>query len=194
MCGLGAIISASRRKFCEAMRIKTNFKWVIKIVLISIAASMTFTLVSAEVLGNTGYIAAFVILALFIMVGIISDIIAIAVTASVEAPFHSMAAHRERGAREALQLVKNADKVASICNDVIGDVAGIVSGTTAALIATMILYGISTESLPLQLLIPGAVTGLTIGGKAVGKAFAFNNSTAIVLRVGKFIRLFKKRG
>ena len=183
-----------RRKFCEAMRIKTNFKWVIKIVLISIAATMTFTLVSAEVLGSTGYIAAFVVLSLFIIVGIISDIIAIAVTASVEAPFHSMAAHRERGAREALQLVKNADKVASICNDVIGDVAGIVSGTMAALIATMLLYGINTENLLLQLLIPGAVTGLTIGGKAVGKAFAFNNSTAIVLRVGKFIRLFKKRG
>jgi len=176
------------------MKIKTNYKWIIKIFLISVVASMAFTFTSAEILERTGYIVAFSVLALFIIVGIIFDIVSIAVTSAVTAPFHSMAARREGGAKEALQLLKNADKVSSFCSDVVGDVSGIVSGTVAGLVTAMLVFRMNTENHLLQLLLPGAVTGLTVGGKAFFKAFAFNNSTAIVLRVGKLIKLFKKRG
>ena len=132
---------------------------------------------------------AFVILAAFIALGIIFDIIGVAVTAAVEAPFHSMAAHRERGAPEALRLIKNANKVSSFCNDVVGDVSGIVSGATAALIAARLMQALSAAGLLVPLIISGAVTGLTIGGKAIGKTLAFNNSTSIVLKVGKLISI-----
>jgi CBS domain containing-hemolysin-like protein len=131
----------------------------------------------------------FAILAVFIIVGIIFDVIGIAVTAATEAPFHSMAAHRERGAAESLRLIKNADKVTCYCNDVIGDVTGIVSGTTAALIAARLMEGFSTENLLFPLVISGVVTGLTVGGKAIGKTLAFNKSTEIVLSVGKLLHL-----
>ena len=173
------------------MKKKTNYKWLVKIVLISIAASMAFTLASSEILGRAGYIVAFAILAVFIAIGIVFDIIGISVTTAQEAPFHSMAVHRERGAAESLRLIKNADKVTSVCNDVVGDVSGIVSGTTAALIAARLMSGLNKENLLLPLLISGAVTGLTVGGKAAGKTLAFNNSTAIILRVGKLISLLR---
>ena len=169
------------------MKKKANFRWVIKIVLISVAASTVFTFATTGILGKTGYIAALVVLAFFIVLGILFDIIGIAVTVAKEAPFHSMAAHRQKGAVESLRLIKNADKVAGICSDVVGDVSGIISGATAALIAARLIEKFGAAGLLFPLLVSGAVTGLTIGGKAAGKSFAFNNSTGIVLRVGKII-------
>jgi len=175
-------------------KVKTDYKWVIRIILVSVAASMGFTFASTEILGRAGNVVAFLVLVIFIIIGIVFDIIGIAATAAQEAPFHSMATHRERGATEALRLIKNAGKVSSFCNDVVGDVSGIVSGATAALITAKLVQGIATTSILPQLLISGAVAGLTIGGKAAGKAVALNNSTRIVLRVGKLINFlrFKK--
>ena len=178
----------------QKSKIKTNNKWVIKIVLISVAATVAFTFASSRILGRAGNIVAFAILVVFIGIGIIFDIIGVAVAAAQEAPFHSMAVHRERGAAEALRLLKNADKTSSFCNDVVGDVTGIVSGATAALIAAKFMQSLGTESVLFQLLISSVATGLMIGGKAVGKTLAFNRCTAIVLRVGKLINFisFKK--
>jgi len=170
---------------------KTNIKWLIKIILISLAASVVFTLASTEILGRTGYIMSFAILAIFIIVGIIFDVIGIAVTAATEAPFNSMATRRQRGASEALKLVKNANKVTCYCNDVIGDVTGIVSGTTAALIAARLMDGFNTENIIFPIAISAIVTGLTVGGKAVGKTLAFNKSTEIVGGVGKMFNILR---
>ena len=172
---------------------KTNYRWVVRIVLISVAASVAFTFASTELLDRTGVVVAFTILVLFIGIGIIFDIIGAAVMTAQEAPFHSMASHRERGALEALRLLKNAEKTASFCNDVVGDVTGIVSGATAALVASRLINTLGAESIFLQLLISAAVVGLTIGGKAVGKTIALNNNTAIVLRVGKIVNIFRIR-
>ena len=173
------------------MKKNTNIKWIIKIIIISLVASIVFTLASTEILGRTGYIISFAILALFIVIGIVFDVIGIAVTAANEAPFNSMAARRQRGASESIRLVKNANKVTCYCNDVIGDVTGIVSGTTAALIAARLMDGFSTENLIFPVAISAIVTGLTVGGKAVCKTFAFNNSTEIVLSVGKLFHILR---
>jgi len=173
------------------MRKKNNYKWLIKIVLISVAASMVFTLASTEILGRAGYILASLTLAAIVVLGIVFDVIGVAVTVAAEAPFHSMAAHHERGAAESLRLIKNADKVSSFCNDVVGDVTGIISGTTVAMIAARLMEGLNTENLIIPLLISGLVTGLMVGGKSVGKTVAINGSTRIVLRVGKLINLLR---
>ena len=169
------------------MKKKTNYRWLITIVLIGVTATMVFTFASTEILGLTGYVVSFAVLSVFIILGIIFDVIGIAVTVATVAPFHSMAAHRERGATQSIRLIKNADKVSSFCNDVVGDVTGIISGTTAALIAARLMKGFSTENILVPLLISGVVAGLTVAGKAVGKTLGINNSTKIVLRVGKLI-------
>ena len=173
------------------MKKKTNLKWLTKIILISLVASVVFTLASAEILGRTGYIMSFSILAIFIIIGIVFDVIGIAVTAANEAPFNSMATRRQRGAAESLLLVKNANRVTCYCNDVIGDVTGIVSGTTAALIAARLIEGFNAGSLLFPLLISAIVTGLTVGGKAIGKTLAFNKSTEIVHSVGKLLNFMR---
>lgn len=176
---------------------KTNVRWVIKIVLISISISMVLTFVSSEVLGSAGYIVAFAFLFVFIFVGIVADVIGVAVMSASLAPFHSMAAHKEPGAAEGIRLIRNAEKVSSICNDIFGDICGIISGSMSALIISRLMVDLSTENVLFQLFVSGAVTGLTIGGKAVGKTIAVNKSTKIVLNVGLVIsffgRIFKKK-
>jgi CBS domain containing-hemolysin-like protein len=171
------------------MKTKAKSGWYFKIIIFSMCVSMTFTLASSEILGSVGYVMAFLVLAVFIFLGIVFDTIGVAVTAANITPFHSMAAHKETGAQEAIRLIRNAEKVSSICNDVVGDITGIVSGTTSSLIVSRLMSDLSTDNILLQLGLSGIVTGVMIGGKAVGKTLAINNSTTIVLNVGKLISL-----
>ncbi|MDR0838392.1 MAG: hypothetical protein LBN99_01970 [Oscillospiraceae bacterium] len=171
-----------------------NKGWIAKITCTSIATSVVFTLVSSRALGGAGYAAAFIALVVFILLGIVFDIIGVAVTSASEAPFHSMAAHKERGAQEAIRLIKSAGKVSSVCNDVVGDISGIVSGTTAALVAARLSQSFSASEIITQLIVSGAVTGATIGGKAAGKLLAMSRTNAILLRVGRLISIFSRTG
>ena len=169
------------------MKVKTNYRWVAKVIVIGILASVVFTLASAQILGGVGYVMAFILLFVFILLGIVFDLIGVAVTAADMAPLHAMAAHREKGAAEAVKMIRNAEKVSSFCNDVVGDISSIVSGSTAAIITARLIVDFNTENLLIQLSISAFVTALTIGGKAVGKTMALNSSTYIVLRVGKLM-------
>jgi len=175
------------------MKTKTDFRWVSRIVAVSVAMSMTFTLIASNVLEGAGYAVAFILLFLFIALGVGFDILGVAVTSADETPFHSMASHHERGAAEAIRLLRRSERVASICNDVVGDISGIVSGATAAVISANLVRDFGLKNVLTQLLVTGAVAGLTIGGKAVGKTFAINSDTGIVLAVGKAISVFSSR-
>ena len=117
-----------------------------------------------------------------------------AVTAADVKPFHSMAAHRVPGAQEALKLLRNAEKVSSFCNDVVGDICGIISGTASASIVLLILanrQSVGTGAQLLEIGMAALVSGLTVGGKAVGKTFAMTKSTSIVHCASKVIYYIK---
>ena len=166
--------------------------WAVKIFFISVLISAVLSFASNEVLEGAGLALAFGVLAFFILLGILFDIIGVAVTAADERPFHSMAAHRAPGAREALKLIRRANKVSSFCNDVVGDICGIVSGTTAAVIVVRLQEAFSFKSVLISLAITAMVSGLTIGGKALGKTFAIEKSTAVLQLVGRFLHLFSR--
>ena len=163
-------------------------RWVVTIFLVTIVISGIISLVSDEVMSRSGIISAFLILLTIILVGIIFDIIGMAVATADEKPFHSMAARKVKGAQNAIQLLRNAERVSSICNDVVGDICGVVSGSASATIATQILQ--SREfGWPqfITLMMSALCAGLTVGGKAIGKTFAVNSATEIVHSVGKLI-------
>lgn len=168
-----------------------RYRWAIRVFFISIALSAALSLLSSELLSAASLAASFVILAGFIGLGILFDIIGVAVTAADERPFHAMASHREPGARESLRLIRNASKVSSFCNDVVGDICGIVSGTTAAVIVVELERHLSVESVLLSLVVTALVSGLTIGGKAVGKNIAIDRSTTVVYVVGRVLHVFR---
>ena len=175
------------------MKKKTNFKWILEIVLISLTISVVFSFMSAEVLDGAGYIVAFILLLAFVVLGVVFDMVGVAVTSAGETPFHAMASHKERGAREALRLLRRAERVSSICNDVVGDISGIISGATAAAIAAKLSADLTVSSVVTSLLVTGVVSALTIGGKAFGKAVAINNDTQIVFMVGKLMAFLPHR-
>ena len=131
---------------------------------------------------------AFLILLAIILIGIIFDIIGMAVATADEKPFHSMAARKVPGAHEAIQLLRNAERVSSICNDVVGDIRGVVSGSASATIAVQVLVNFEVAwPQMVSLLMSAMAAGLTVGGKAVGKTFAVNSCTQIVHTVGRIL-------
>jgi len=170
-----------------------SVKWVITIFLTTIVISGTITLISDEVMGRTGIAVAFAILLFIILVGILFDIIGMAVASADEKPFHSMAARKVPGAQESIRLLRNAGRVSSICNDVVGDICGVVAGAASATIALRIVQSFSFGWPNLvSLLMSALVAGLTVGGKAIGKFFAVNSCTKIVYFVGKFIYTLRR--
>lgn len=167
-----------------------NVRWVITIFLVTIFVSGMISLISEEVMGSSGMVTAFLILLTIVLIGILFDIIGVAVTSADETPFHAMAARKVPGARESIRLLRQAEKVSSICNDVVGDICGVVSGSASATIAVQILHNFEF-SWPrmVSLIMSALVAGLTVGGKAIGKTFAVNSSTKIVYAVGRAIHM-----
>ena len=167
-------------------------KWVVTIFFVTILISGMISFASEEVMANSAMWAAFLILFVIILLGIIFDIIGVAITSADEKPFHSMAARKVPGALESIRLLRNAERVSSICNDVVGDICGVVSGSASATIAAQLLQNVEDFSWPqlIGLMISALCAGLTVGGKAIGKTFAVNSATGIVHSVGKVIYWF----
>ena len=167
---------------------RKTIKWVVTIFFVTILISGTISLVSDEVMANSSVAVAFVILLAIIFLGIIFDIIGMAVATADEKPFHSMAARKVPGAYEAIRLLRNAERVSSICNDVVGDICGVVSGSASATIAALILTNVEIGwPRGISLLMSALVAGLTVGGKAIGKTLAVSSCTQIVHLVGRMI-------
>ena len=172
---------------------KQALRWALTIFLVTIAVSATISFVSGEVMDRSSMAVAFLILLVIVAVGIVFDIVGVAVTSADEKPFHSMASRRVAGAREAIRLLRNAEKVSSICNDVVGDICGVVSGAASATIAARaIVYLDFSWPQLVSLGMSALVAGLTVGGKAIGKTVAMNSCTEIVFLVGRILATFDR--
>ena len=174
-------------------RLKT-IRWVVTIFLVTILVSGVISLASDVLMANSSMGVAFIILLIIIFIGIVFDIVGMAVATADEKPFHSMAARKVPGAQEAIKLLRNAERVSSICNDVVGDICGVVSGSASATIAVQILKEFDFRWPQIVSLAMSALAaGLTVGGKAIGKSFAVNSSTTIVHAVGKIVGLLNNK-
>jgi len=180
-----------RRKKKKSQRKKNSqYAWAIKVFFISIIITACLSFISGELLNELNVYVALIVLAVFILLGIVFDIIGLAVATADEAPFNSMAAQRNKVGKTAVKLLKNAEKVSSFCNDVVGDICGVISGATGTSIAAS-LFATSKNAFWWTLLLTSAVAALTVGGKALGKRFAMEKSVTIVTNVSRIICLFK---
>ena len=170
-----------------------QIRWIVTIFLVTIVISAVITFVSSEVMAGSSMPVAFIILFAIIILGIVFDIIGVAVTSADEKPFHSMAARKVPGSQEAIRLLRNASRVGSICNDVVGDICGVVSGAASATIAAQIVSNFScTKPQVISLAMSALAAALTVGGKAMGKSFAIRSCTQIVHGTGKVIWVFHR--
>lgn len=136
---------------------------------------------------------------LVVALGVLSDGLGVASTRAKEGAMNAMASRKVSGAREGLWFVRNASKVSSVFNDLMGDVSATISGALAVSITIRL-----TEHLPgfgpvsVTSLGVGLASLLTVGGKALFKNYSLRHSEAIVLQLGKLLslgmRLGRRRG
>ena len=167
-------------------------KWTIKIILLAFIISMMFQSLSETIMPKVNLTTSIIILILFILIGIIFDMIGVAITTCDIKPFHSMNAKKMKYASTGIKLINNQAKVSSFCNDVIGDICGIISGSAGVIIATTISKNINTDLFLTNLLITSTIAALTIGGKSLGKNIALKNNTSIIKSFSKIISIVVK--
>ncbi len=171
---------------------KTDFKWIFSVTLMAFSITFVLTLFSESALANVSLIVGIIIILFFIFLGIIFDMIGIAVTVADAKVFNSMATKKIKGAKLALNLMNKASKVSSFCNDVIGDICGILSGAAASTIAILLANLTNLNIFWITLVLTSFIASLTIGGKACGKSIAINKANEILYAFAKIISLFWK--
>lgn len=167
-------------------------KWITKIILITFCLSFAMSFISESTVPNLNLIIGIMISLIFIILGILFDIVGVSVTAASEKVFHSMNARKVRGADVAVQFKKNSEKVSSFCCDVVGDICGVVSGSTSVTIAMSLSQATGIDQFLMTLLVTAVVASLTIGGKAIGKSFAINKCDIILYEFSKIVSYFYK--
>ena len=170
--------------------------WAIKITLITFVLACCVTFITEIASTKSNIIISILLLLFLIVIAILFDAIGVAATSCDPAPLLSMASRKIKGANYAVKLVKNAEKVSNICNDVIGDMAGIISGICTATIVLKITSpdkNINEDSLMVSNLMSSIVSAVTVGGKAFFKTIAMKNSKEMMLFAGKFISVFARK-
>ncbi len=163
-----------------------NNSWVIVIAITTFILSLFFSFISNTAISNLNIIAGLIVLILVIFIGIIFDLIGVAVTVANEEDFHAQASKKLKGAKTSIKMIRNSAKVSNFCADVIGDICGVLSGAISAMISLKITqnYGVNEN---IQIIFSALVASITVGGKAITKEIAKRNSTKIVTFVSKFI-------
>lgn len=167
-------------------------KYIIFVGFISFIMAALFFLLS-EFLARAlnSLILSFIFLLIIIFFGIAADLVGTSVTAANERPFHAKASKRVKGARESILLIRNADRVANICNDVVGDIAGTVSGALGiALVLQIIQMWEELNLSTLNMLFTALIAALTVGGKAFGKKLALSRPNDVIFFVGRLMATF----
>ena len=161
-----------------------NLNWPIKVFFITFILAAIFS-GATNLIADLSVIALSIMLIIVICIGIIFDMIGVAALTSKKENFHAMASKKIKGAKETINLLNNATTVATICNDVVGDICGIVSGGFGAILAISISLGSPLSIVASTIIVTAVISGLTVGGKAFGKTIATKNADKIIFRVAK---------
>ena len=180
----------SEKKQKKQPKKKRNL-WSVKITVVSFFVSAFISFLSELTASSEHIIVTILLLFFLILCSILFDGIGVASTSCDMTPFVSMASRKVYGAKTALWLVKNNEKVSNVCNDVIGDIFGIISGACAAAITLKLVADMDqTWQKLVTVSISGVVSALTIGGKAVLKNIAIKNSKEFIMFIARLIAVF----
>lgn len=183
----------AKAAFKSGNKTSTGGMWIFFIWVFTFFITAVLSLATSSLMRNTSLLVATIILLVIIFLSILSDIIGTSVTAAEATPFHSMAARRVYGAKTAIKLLKSADKVSNVCNDVIGDICSIISGAASTYIVMAITSMGWDNVTVVEVLVSALVAALTVGGKSIGKRIAINGSNQVIYKVAVVIRFFKGR-
>lgn len=163
--------------------------WNLIVFILSFSLALIFSFLTNKLSYNASNIIMILLILLVIAIGIIFDMIGVAVLTAKESTFHAMSSKKIKGAKKATKLIKNNVKVASFCNDIIGDVCGIVSGGLGAVLAISMSKYIDVT---LATIITSAIiSALTVTGKAIFKTVAVKKADNILFLFAKLLSIFK---
>lgn len=175
---------------------KHSMNWSIFIFFVTFLLAAVFTVASTTVLAGVSWGIGMVIVLLLVIVGVFFDMLGLAAAAAKETPFHAMASERVKGSRQAIFIIRNADRFSNFCNDVIGDISGVISGAATALVVIKLMSSIDGGAAMhtiVSVLFTSLVSALTVGGKALGKSFSIHHATSIVLLIGKVFYFLEEK-
>ncbi|HHV73729.1 MAG TPA: hypothetical protein GXX41_03535 [Thermoanaerobacterium sp.] len=175
----------------KSKKFNINYKWTINAFIFSFIFAVILNFSSDVLLKKSNIIIAFFVLLVIVLIGVLSDIIGIAVATGTEEPFHSMASNKVFGAKQSIKLIRNANIVTNICNDIIGDISGIVSGAALSSIIAKLSIS-STKSTIYATVFGGILSAVTIGGKSLGKNLGMYKSQSIIFAVGILLAWLEK--
>lgn len=179
-------------------RMKKSIKFSIMIAVITFVLAAIFSVISSSILSEVAWMFGLILVLMIVLIGVLFDMLGIAATAAHESPFHAMASEKVPGSKEAVVIIRHADKFASFCNDVIGDISGIVSGTATAIVVikiSQLTAGTETDTVQvvLNVVLTSFVAAITVGGKAIGKTLAIHKSDRIIYFTGKIVFLIENK-
>jgi hypothetical protein len=177
---------------------KDAINWSLAIAVITLVLAAIFSIISTLLLSGVTWAVGMVIVLIIVFIGIFFDMVGIAATAADEIPFHAMAAERVNGSKQSILIVRNADRFASFCNDVIGDISGIISGTASAIVVIQFTLSMNHREdsmfhYVVAVVFTSVVAALTVGGKAFGKSMAIRYSTPILFQVGRLFYILEDK-
>lgn len=179
----------SKSKDKKQEKSKKRKQYVIKITIITLCLSLVFSFITEITSSKANVIISMLLLVFLILVNIVFDGIGVAATSCDIVPLLSMSARKVPGAKIAVKLVQNAEKVANICSDVIGDICGIVSGACSVAIILKFTYD-NPNSYLFNIVLSSLVAAFTVGGKALIKDVSIRNSQEMIMFASKVVGLF----
>lgn len=172
-----------------------SIRWAAWVSLLTAILALGFSVTSTSLLSGFSWSGGLLIVLVIVAIGVVFDMLGIAATAAREEPFHAMAAKKIPGSKHAIGILRRADQFSNFCNDVVGDISGIVSGAAAfavvsALVVQMEMIG---DRRLYDVLLVSIISALTVGGKALGKAFSIRYANWIIFQVGKIFYFLERR-
>ena len=129
-----------------------------------------------------------VFLLFIVLINIAADIVGTAVTAASHVPFNAKAAKRIRGAPHGLQLIRNADRVANLTNDMMSDITTTVGGALGiSIVVQVIKLEPDLSQFWLNILITAFIAAVIVSGKAYSKKIALSHPDDVIFFVGRFL-------
>ena len=174
-------------------RVKIDYKWILIVTIAAFFIAMIFSIMAELIMPNFGLTISLLILLFFVVLGIIFDLIGVAIMVADASQFHSMAAKKIRGAKLGLYLISKKERVATLCTDVVGDISGIMSGSAGVMVAFYLSQEYNFNQIITTVIVTAVIGAIIIGGKAMGKVYAANLSNYIVYEFAHLLSFVYKQ-
>ena len=176
-------------------KFKKYFRWPLIVLVLSFSLSMAFGVLSEVALNGAGIAISVIVIVVFLIIAIITDMIGVAIASCDIKNFRAMASRKVRGAKEAIMLYKHADMVSSIFADILGDICSILSGAAGAAVTTRLITSAMSDFIGVVVasLVSAVIASLLIFGKALMKRYSMNHSDKIILIIGKILSKFHRQ-